>query len=129
MEKGAELRIGRVTGIIGTADRSSVRGVEVDGGILESDAIVLAMGPWSAMAAEWMVLPSVYGRRSPSLIYDTGMDDPADALFIEYQQKIGGTVTVEVFQRAKRCERRRRAKERFRPVTVAFPRAATRTMT
>ena len=64
-----------------------MRGVEVDGGVVEADAVVVAMGPWSVMAAEWMVLPAVFGRRSPSLIYDTGMDVPADALFLEYQQE------------------------------------------
>jgi hypothetical protein len=36
------------------------------------------------MAAEWMVLPAVFGLRSPSLVYNTGMDVPADALFLEY---------------------------------------------
>ena len=54
---GAELRHGRVTGIVRRADGSTVRGVEVDGGVIESDAVVVAMGPWSQMAAEWMVCP------------------------------------------------------------------------
>lgn len=100
VENGAELRHGRVSGVVRTADGSSVRGVEVDGGVLEADTVVVAMGPWSVMAAEWMALPAVYGRRSPSLIYDTGTDIPADALFLEYQQETGGAVTVEVFPRA-----------------------------
>ena len=89
MRHGAELRHGRVTGIVRTADGSTVRGVEVDDGVIESDAVVVAMGPWSLMAAEWMALPAVFGRRSPSLVYDTGMDVPADALFLEYQQETG----------------------------------------
>ena len=97
---GAELRHGRVTGIVRRADGSTVRGVEVDGGVIEADAVVVAMGPWSLMAAEWMVLPAVFGRRSPSLVYDTGMDVPADALFLEYHEETGGVVTVEVFPRA-----------------------------
>lgn len=89
-----------VTGIVRRADGSTVRGVEVDGGVIESDAVVVAMGPWSLMATEWMVLPAVFGRRSPSLVYDTGMDVPADALFLEYHEETGGVVTVEVFPRA-----------------------------
>jgi len=100
LEHGAELRHGRVTGIVRTADGSTVRGVEIDDGVVESDAVVVAMGPWSVMAAEWMALPAVYGRRSPSLVYDTGMDVPGDALFLEYQQETGGAATVEVFPRA-----------------------------
>ena len=97
---GAELRDGRITGIVRPAEGSSVRGVEVDGGVIEADAVVVAMGPWSLLAAEWMVLPAIFGRRSPSLVYDTGKDVPAEALFLEYQEENGGVLTVEVFPRA-----------------------------
>jgi glycine/D-amino acid oxidase-like deaminating enzyme len=99
-EHGAELCHGRVTGIVRHVDRSTVRGVEVDGGVIEADAVVVAMGPWSLMAAEWLVLPAVFGRRSPSLVYDTGTDVTADALFLEYHEESGGVVSVEVFPRA-----------------------------
>ena len=44
------------------------------------------MGPWSLIAAEWMALPAVFGQRSPSLVYDTGTDVPADALFLDYHE-------------------------------------------
>jgi glycine/D-amino acid oxidase-like deaminating enzyme len=98
--QGAELRRGRVTGMIRRADGSTVGGVEVDGGVIEADAVVVAMGPWSLPAAGWMVLPAVLGLRSPSLVYDTGTGIPADALFLEYQEESGAVVTVEVFARA-----------------------------
>ena len=75
-------------------------GVEVDGGVIEADAVVIAMGPWSLLAAGWLALPAVFGQRSPSLVYDTGADVPADALFLEYQDESGAVVTVEVFPRA-----------------------------
>jgi len=39
-------------------------------------------------------------QRSPSIIYDTGADVPADALFLEYHEESGALVTVEVFPRA-----------------------------
>ncbi len=99
-EHGAELRHGRVTGIVQDTNGTTVRGVEVDGGVIEADAVVLAMGPWSLLAAEWLSLPAVFGRRSPSLIYDTGTDVPADALFLDYQEQSGAVVSVEVFPRA-----------------------------
>jgi glycine/D-amino acid oxidase-like deaminating enzyme len=76
-----------------------VRGVEVDGGVVEADAVVVAMGPWSLMAAGWMALPPVFGRRSPSLVYGTGTDVPAEALFLEYHES-DAALTVEVFPRA-----------------------------
>jgi glycine/D-amino acid oxidase-like deaminating enzyme len=99
-EHGAELLQGRVTGIVRRADGSVLGGVEVDGDIIESDAVVVAMGPWSLTAAEWMTLPPVFGRRSPSLIYDTGTEIPPEALFLEYHDEGGDVVTVEVFPRA-----------------------------
>jgi glycine/D-amino acid oxidase-like deaminating enzyme len=97
---GAELRLGQITGLVRSADGSAARGVEVDGAVIEADAVVLAMGPWSLLAARWTPLPAVYGQRSPSLVYDTQQDVPADALFLEYQEKRGGAVSVEVFPRA-----------------------------
>ena len=57
--------------------------VEVGGGDHRSRAVVIAMGPWSVLAAQWIALPAVYGLQSPSLVYDTGNDVPAQALFLE----------------------------------------------
>lgn len=98
--RGAQLRRGRITGMIRRADGARIGGVEIDGGVIEADAVVVAMGPWSRLAAGWMVVPAVFGRRSPSLVYDTGTDVPADALFLDYRRESGATVSVEVFPRA-----------------------------
>ncbi len=97
---GAELRTGQITGLIQSADGSIARGVEVDGAAVEADAVVLAMGPWSLLASQWTPLPAVFGQRSPSLVYDTGTNVPADALFLEYQDESNEAVSVEVFPRA-----------------------------
>ena len=97
---GAQLRSGRVTGIARSANGSRARGIEVDGAVIEADAIVIAMGPWSVIAAGWMNLPAIFGQRSPSLVYDTGTDVPADALFLEHHDERSGVVSVEVFPRA-----------------------------
>jgi glycine/D-amino acid oxidase-like deaminating enzyme len=97
---GAQVRTGRVTSIARSADGSAVRGVEVDGHLVEADAVVVAMGPWSVLAASWMELPAVYGQQSPSIVYDTGKDVPPEALFLDYHDEDGSVVTVEVFPRA-----------------------------
>lgn len=97
LARGAEFRRGRVTGIVRDATRA--RGVEVDGGIIEADAVVVAMGPWSLLAAQWMSLPAVYGQRSPSIVYDIGPNVPADALFLDCETD-GSAVSIEVFPRA-----------------------------
>jgi glycine/D-amino acid oxidase-like deaminating enzyme len=96
---GAKLRPGQVTGLR-RGTEAIVKGIEVEGSLIEADATVIAMGPWSSLAAEWLPLPAVYGQQSPSLVYDTGADVPADALFLEYRDESGEDVTVEVFPRA-----------------------------
>jgi glycine/D-amino acid oxidase-like deaminating enzyme len=97
---GAELRIGQITALLQSRDGSTARGVEVDGTPIEADAVVLAMGPWSLLASQWTPLPAVFGQRSPSLVYDTGTDVGADALFLDYSDESGDAVSVEVFPRA-----------------------------
>jgi glycine/D-amino acid oxidase-like deaminating enzyme len=99
-EHGALLRSGQVGGIAWSADGSRARGVEVDGVTLDADAVIIAMGPWSLVVAGWMCLPPVFGQRSPSLVYNTGTDVPADALFLEHQDERHGLVSIEVFPRA-----------------------------
>lgn len=99
-EHGAELRHGRVTGVIRNTHDVGARGVEVDGSVIEADAVVIAMGPWSLLTAEWMTMPAVYGQRSPSVVFDTGSDIPPQALFLDYHEENGAAVTIEVFPRA-----------------------------
>ena len=95
---GAQVRPGQVTGVVRRG--TQVTGIQVDGSVIAADAAVIAMGPWSKLAAEWLPLPEVYGQQSPSLVYDTGTDVPADALFLEFRATSGDDVTVEVFPRA-----------------------------
>lgn len=97
--QGAELRTGRVTGIVRDGDGTRAKGVQIEDGIIEADAVVIAMGPWSLLAAQWMRLPAVYGQRSPSIVYDIGSNVPADALFLECETG-DSAVSIEVFPRA-----------------------------
>lgn len=96
--QGAELRLGRVTGVVrGTG--ASVQGVQVDGEIIEGDAVVIALGPWSILAAEWLPLPAVFGLKGHSLVFETGTKIPAQAHFLEYQELTGAVHSPEVFPR------------------------------
>ena len=97
-QHGARLRHGEVTGVARRGN--AIEGIEVNDEILPADAVVIAMGPWSLRAAEWLQVPAVFGQKSPSLVYDTGSDVPADALFLDYQEDGGNVVSVEVFPRA-----------------------------
>jgi glycine/D-amino acid oxidase-like deaminating enzyme len=94
---GAELRGGVVTGV--TRSGSTVTGVEVDGEVVDADAMVVAMGPWSVLAARWLPVPAMYPDKGHSLIFDTGGEVP-DALFVEYREPTGNVLSPELFPRA-----------------------------
>jgi glycine/D-amino acid oxidase-like deaminating enzyme len=96
---GAELRIGKVTGVVCGPDGASVKGVEVDGETIEGDAVIIAMGPWSILAAAWLPLPPVFGLKGHSLVFETGTHVSADSLFLEYRGASGGVQSPELFPR------------------------------
>lgn len=100
LRRGAELRPGRVTGVPRAGSGARVSGVEVDGGLVPADAVVVAMGPWSALAAAWLPMPQVFPDRGHSLVFDTGTAVHPEALFLEYQEDTGAVLTPEVFPRA-----------------------------
>jgi glycine/D-amino acid oxidase-like deaminating enzyme len=96
--QGAELRLGRVTGVVRRG--SAVAGVEVDGEAIEGDAVVIAMGPWSILAAAWLPLPAVFGLKGHSLVFETGTRVPPEALFLEVREATGAVQTPELFPRS-----------------------------
>ncbi len=97
--RGAELRRGRVTGVARRGDAARVTGIEVDGETIEGDAVVIAMGPWSILAARWLPLPAVFGLKGHSLVFETGTRLVAGALFIEYREATGAIQSPELFPR------------------------------
>jgi glycine/D-amino acid oxidase-like deaminating enzyme len=98
--RGASLRSGRVTGLVRQGGTGRIAGVDIDGETIESDAVVIAMGPWSILAAVWLPLPPVFGLKGHSLVFDTGSSVPAEAAFIEYQEPATGAVhSPELFPR------------------------------
>ena len=97
-ERGAALRIGRATGLL-RRDRDVV-GVQLEDDTLEGDAVVIAMGPWSMLATQWLPLPPVYALKGHSLVFETGAALPPEALFLEYAESAGSMLSPEVFPRA-----------------------------
>lgn len=97
---GAELRHGMVTGLMKSAS-GAIGGVTLEGGeTIEGHGVVIAMGPWSILASRWLPLPAVYGFKGHSLVFRTGDAVPAEALFLEYEEAGGETLTPEIFARA-----------------------------
>ncbi len=94
---GAKLRIGEVTGLVRSEAR--VTGVEVAGETVEADAVVIAMGPWSILAARWLPLPPVFGLKGHSLVFETGDEITPEALFLEFEEASGELHSPEIFPR------------------------------
>jgi glycine/D-amino acid oxidase-like deaminating enzyme len=95
---GAELKEGCVVGLRRNGNR--VAGVELEGGeVIDTEAVVIAMGPWSVLAARWLPLPPIFGLKGHSLVFDTGERVPAEAAFLEYQEESGAVLTPELFPR------------------------------
>jgi len=97
--QGAHLRLGNVTGLLRRNGGTQVTGVEIDGEAIDGDAVVIAMGPWSILCAQWVPLPGVYGLKGHSLVFETGTSVPAEALFLEYVEGNGAVQTPELFPR------------------------------
>ena len=97
LERGAQLRMGCVEGL--EIDHGHVRGVRVDGQTLPADAVVIAMGPWSGHAAQWLPLPPVWGLKGHSITLQPTAPIPAQALFVDYVTATGERLAPEVFPR------------------------------
>jgi glycine/D-amino acid oxidase-like deaminating enzyme len=97
---GAVLRHDTVVELV-RGPSAALRGVALASGeIVEGDAVVIAMGPWSILAARWLPLPAVRGYKGHSLVFETGETIPAEALFLEYREASGEILTPELFPRA-----------------------------
>ena len=95
---GARLRIATVTGLTFAGD-GAVNGVLVGDQTIAVDAVVLAMGPWSAIAAQWLPLPPVYGLKGHSLVFDHDAQASSSAVFVEFEDADGSIHSPEIFPR------------------------------
>ncbi len=95
---GADLRIATVTGLT-FADDGAASGVMVDDEIIAADVVVLAMGPWSAVAAQWLPLPPIYGLKGHSLVFDHDAQAAPPAVFAEFEDADGTIYSPEIFPR------------------------------
>eukprot|EP00958_Prasinococcus_capsulatus_P001336 scaffold115_cov304-Prasinococcus_capsulatus_cf.AAC.30 len=88
-DRGTKVVIGNVLGlrVEDSGDGAVVTGVHVEGveDAIQSDSVVISMGPWSVMAEEWLpgVKVPLEGVKSTSLVYPgtRGVADDPFALF------------------------------------------------
>ena len=95
---GAEVVTGTVEGLELSGDERRVIGAHVDGDVVYGDAVVIAMGPWSILACQWLALPAIYGLKGHSVVFQYEPSDPR-ALFVELETTSGEVETPEVMPR------------------------------
>ncbi len=98
LAEGARVTIGTVSGVAREAD-GAVRGVVVDGHEMAGDAVVIAMGPWSVLASNWLPLPAIYGLKGHSLVFRYAPEPVPHALFVELEAEGGTLASPEVMPR------------------------------
>lgn len=96
---GAIVVTGCVEGLDISDTPTRVRGVRVDGAVMPADAVVIAMGPWSNLASQWLPLPPVDGLKGFSISLKPETPAPAQALFVEYVDEDGMRMAPEIFPR------------------------------
>ena len=96
---GARLVIGSVEGIALSPDGGTATGVVASGETIAADAVVIAMGPWSVVAAEWLPLPAVYGLKGQSLIFRPQSPASAHAIFADVETGDGEVLSPEIYPR------------------------------
>ena len=94
---GAELQHGTVVGIQREAGR--VSGVRMGGEVVDCDAVVLALGPWTNSVGAELGLPSVSGLKGSSLVLRPAVAVPAQAYFVDYIGSNGLRLQPEVVAR------------------------------
>ena len=80
--------------------KNQVSGITVDGRFLSADAVVIAMGPWSLLATQWLPLPAIYGLKGYSITLSPNTPVTADALFLDYEDQLGERHGPELIPRA-----------------------------
>jgi glycine/D-amino acid oxidase-like deaminating enzyme len=98
-DRGARVHEGCVTGLGFTADGRAAKEVVVDGEVMAADAVVIAMGPWSVLASQWLSLPTVQGLMGHSLVFRHDQLGDPQALFVEFEAEDGRMYSPEVFPR------------------------------
>jgi len=99
--RGARLFIGTVAGLRTSRDGSRAEGVTLeDGRDLAADAVIIAMGPWSVLAAHWLPMPAVYGLKGHSILFRPEAMLPSETVFVDFEDTDGETYAPEIVPRA-----------------------------
>jgi glycine/D-amino acid oxidase-like deaminating enzyme len=100
ISRGARLTIGTVAGLSMSRDGRRAEGVTLeDGRDFPADAVIIAMGPWSVLAARWLPIPAVHGLKGHSIVFRPDAMLPAETVFAEFEDAEGETYAPEIVPR------------------------------
>ena len=96
---GASVRIGTVEGLLAArGPHGAAAGVVVDGEAVAADAVVFAMGPWTALARQWgPAAARSAGLKGFSITLRPDFEAPAEMLFCEYRTAGGEVLSPEIY--------------------------------
>lgn len=98
--RGGKLVVGAIAGLEKSSDASRVTGVMLeDGRKITGDVVIIAMGPWSILAARWLPMPAIRGLKGHSVIFRPEQPLPAEAVFAEVEDGDGEFLTPEIVPR------------------------------
>jgi len=98
LSMGARLKIGTLNRPTTTVD-GQVNGIELDGFMLEADAVILALGPWVEHLRTWTHLPRISASKGHSIVLRPKTPLSAHALFVEYPVDGDHTLSPEIVPR------------------------------
>lgn len=98
--RGGKLVIGAVAGVQRSSDGARATGIVLDDGReIAADAVIIAMGPWTILAAQWLPLPATHGLKGHSVIFRPKAPLPAEAIFAEVETRDGQMLGPEIVPR------------------------------
>mmetsp|Transcript_470 Transcript_470/g.661 ORF Transcript_470/g.661 Transcript_470/m.661 type:complete len:373 (+) Transcript_470:21-1139(+) len=99
-QMGVAVKIGTVQSV--QHEAGQVKSVTVDGETVPCDVVVMALGPWSAVAIPWFPaksFPSIKGVKAHSITLRPTEPFTAHAIFLDYRTSTGKSYDPEIYPR------------------------------
>ena len=94
---GTRVEIGTVSGVV--IKDGTITGVKIGKNTIPANVVVLAMGPWTHKASEWLKLARVTGDPYHSIVLSPTIPLTAHAVFTHFQARDQGIEDPEIYPR------------------------------
>lgn len=97
VEQGATFRKGTVQSL--QIENGVATGVVVDGSVIPADIVIIAMGPWTALARAWLPIPHISAVKAHSIVLSPPEPVSATAVFLTFETKSQDVLDPEIYPR------------------------------